>query len=685
MLRYLIKIITRRMSFFLLILMSFIVSLLIFGIVGQVNHLVDENIEYTFTHYRPHAVYSLSLDFGREVSLSNMSGQVSKIINTLEKNLTNKSLSIKFLMALPVTYVKPLQINGHTIYFQAYFFRDIKDVEEFGFKFNSSKNHFLLLSYNLSRELTPEDVSSYFLGKNISLVEAYGIFREYPLDSLSNVEYVQVAVPLTNKTLSEYSRWINRDILNASGLRINIYVAVNIKNSIRDPHIIDNIITSKMPRSLTTLVVRAYTEIYGNDGVVIDLRNEINGSRRLYFNRTWINPNDEEYLVKVINQNEGIRIVSSGVTLRQADITNLVRNAGTQTVKFFGKYGGLLVVIYLPFFLLVLYAASTVFRELRSDLEILELRGIHRNFKVVQEFFIFSATGLASVSAYVSFCSFSDYSPSLLVILGVIGFVYLAMLVARIGDTWRFGRTLELLLVILLSAFILLGYMRVNSLVLAGRGYGSLMLLFSLLMALVPVMGIFIGYFFHKVCKSLVQFFEFMFDVRYYFRSLTGYSYILTFSAYSLGLSLLPRIVSLNKVLNAVFQNREYVEVVGHDDITSLGLLADYLNKLSPGFGIMGLLAISLIILISLRKYFSIREYSSLRGGDPKAIKQSFLKFLILKMSLITLLSVMVTVVVAIFLDAYIGVTYTSGRIVFENGKLTIQSLFRPPHVFVWG
>lgn len=80
------------------------------------------------------------------------------------------------------------------------------------------------------------------------------------------------------------------------------------------------------------------------------------------------------------------------------------------------------------------------------------------------------------------------------------------------------------------------------------------MLLLSLLMTLVPVMGIFIGYLFHKVCKGLVRFFEFMFDVGYYFRSLAEYSYILMFSAYSLGLSLLPRIVSLDKVLNAVFQ-----------------------------------------------------------------------------------------------------------------------------------
>lgn len=120
------------------------------------------------------------------------------------------------------------------------------------------------------------------------------------------------------------------------------------------------------------------------------------------------------------------------------------------------------------------------------------------------------------------------------------------------------------------------------------------------------------------------------------------------------------------------------MEIVGYNDTTPLGLLDDYLNKSSPGFEIMGLLAISLILVVSLRKYSSIREYSGLKGCDPRAIQQSFLKFLVLEICLIALLSVMVTVVVAIFLDAYIGVTYTSGRIVFENGKLTLQSLFRP-------
>ncbi|WP_297488176.1 hypothetical protein [Thermococcus sp.] len=686
MLKYLTKIMVRRMSFFLLILMSFTVSLLIFGIVGQVGHLVDDNVEYTFAHYRPHAVYSLDFAFGRNTAPSAVRWETVKVMNALEKDLNKENLSAGFLVTLPVTYIKPLKIKGHTVYFQAYFFRNIGDVEEFGFKFNRPENHAVLLSYNLSGNLTPEAVSARFFDGNASLVRAYGIFREYPLNHLSSVEYVQVAVPLTNKTLTEYFRWLNQDILNSSGLRVTLYVASNIKNPVRDPHIIESLVTSKLPRSLIADVIGFYTKRYGKGGVAVDVMNGINGSRLVYFNGTWIDPaRNEEYLMRVINRNRGIRSVSFDISLRRADIVDLVKEAGTQTVGFFEKYGGLLVVIYLPFFLLVLYASSTVFRDLRNDLEVLELRGIRRNLEVVQEFLIFLAAGLASAVAYAFLSILPDYSPSPLTFVGVTGLVYLTMLIARNGSTWRLGRGSLLSLTALLVAFILLGYMRVNGLVLVSRGYGALMLLFSLLMAFVPIMGIFVGYLFHRACSGLIRLFEPMFDVRYYLRSLAGYSYVLTFSAYSLGIFMLPRIASLDKVVNAVLRNSDYMAIVGYNGVTSLGLLADYLDKLSGGFGVMGLLAISLIFIVSLRKYRSVREYSSLRGGDLKAVQRSFLKFLFLKIGLVVVLSVAVALVLAVFLDAYIGVTYTSGKLLVENGRLTLQSLFKPPHVLIWG
>ncbi|WP_010478345.1 hypothetical protein [Thermococcus zilligii] len=686
MLEHLIKIMVRRMSFFLLILMSFTVSLMIFGIVGQVGQLVDENVEYAFTHYRPQAVYSLDFDFERNLTPSAVHFEAVNVMEALEKELTKENLSTGFLVALPVAYIKPLQIKGHTVYFQAYFFRDIGDVEEFGFRFDPPGNNFILLSYNLSGDLTPETVSEYFFGENAPLVKAYGVFMEYPLGHLSNVEYVQVAVPLTNKTLAEYFRWLNRDLLDSSGLKVNLYVALNIKNPVRDPYVIESFVTSKLPRSMVAGVTNFYTMKYGNEGVKFYIMNSINGSHLVYFNGTWIDPKrDEEYLIRVINRNQGIRLVSFGVSLSQADIVDLVKDAGTQTVRFFGKYAGLLVVIYLPFFLLVLYSSSTVFRDLRNDLEVLELRGIQRNVKVFQEFFIFLMAGLASTAAYTFLIVLSDYSLSPITFVGVVGLVYLAMLVGRRGDTWRLGRGSMLSLAAFLAAFLILGYMRVNGLVLLSRGYEALMLLFSLLMALIPILGIFVGYLFHRACGNLIRLLERIFDVRYYLRALEGYSYVLTFSVYSLGLYLLPKIVSIDRVVNAILENNGYSAMVEYSDVTSLGLLAAYLDKLSRGFGVMGLLAISLIFIVALRKYQSVRGYSALRGGDLTAVRKSFLKFLFLKIGLVTVMSIAVALFLAVFLDAYIGLTYTSGKLLVESGKLALKFLFKPPHVLIWG
>ncbi len=40
---------------------------------------------------------------------------------------------------------------------------------------------------------------------------------------------------------------------------------------------------------------------------------------------------------------------------------------------------------------------------------------------------------------------------------------------------------------------------------------------------------------------------------------------------------------------------------------------------------------------------------------------------------------------VALFTDAYIGFNYTEAKISVESGRLVVESLFKPPHVFVWG
>ncbi|WP_456365031.1 hypothetical protein [Thermococcus sp.] len=39
----------------------------------------------------------------------------------------------------------------------------------------------------------------------------------------------------------------------------------------------------------------------------------------------------------------------------------------------------------------------------------------------------------------------------------------------------------------------------------------------------------------------------------------------------------------------------------------------------------------------------------------------------------------------ALFTDAYIGFNYTEAKISVESGRLVVESLFKPPHVFVWG
>jgi hypothetical protein len=676
------KITLRKSSLIALIGVSFLFSALIFGTISQVSSLVDENLEYSFSNYNPHAVYALQLDLGRDL---NPQFLLKAINDTLMRfNLENESVQTSPLFAFSWSYLKPLKVNNRTVYVSVYFFRGPETLEKFGFRGNFSSNSVVLLNYNLTSGLNPERIAGDFFGGRVSLVKSYGVFYNYPLPTAEGVEYIQLAVPLGEETLNACIRNINGEIVNSSGFEPTVYIAITFKKPTKNSEGLKRNLTSVFPARLVQSSIEFYGDVYRNSTLVISVQNLMNNTKLFYFNGTWINPNkNEEALIKLYNYNP--RFLPLSVSLRSSDILQLVRNAATQVGKFFKTYAGVLSVIYLPLFLLIFYSAETIFISVRRDLEILRIRGMSKSIYIYQTILIFALATLSSAISYFLFNALSIHPVSPGAGVAALLMVLLTVVSAeRIGKT-KLGNTAIGSITLLTAMFIALGWFRINNVVLIGKGMGAVSMLFSLFMAFVPLLGIFLGFLFHSLSRGLFTGFQRSFDFRYHARVLIEYSHMITFAAYSLALAILPRIISTENVVNAMLRQRSWLSLIGYDSVSSLGLFGRYLKLIGTGFEVLGVFSLLLLLLLLTRRHLSIESYCTLRGIDAQRLRRSYLKFLSFSTVSLLVLSVFLAIIIALFLDAYIGITYTDGKVAFESGKFVVKSLFKPPHIFIWG
>ncbi|MDV3104302.1 hypothetical protein [Thermococcus waiotapuensis] len=84
-------------------------------------------------------------------------------------------------------------------------------------------------------------------------------------------------------------------------------------------------------------------------------------------------------------------------------------------------------------------------------------------------------------------------------------------------------------------------------------------------------------------------------------------------------------------------------------------------------------------------KYREAREYSKLHGIEERILKRQTINAIFVLVSILIASTLVLVSLVALFTDAYIGFNYTETEMGAERGRLVVKSIFRPPHIFVWG
>ncbi|NJF25962.1 hypothetical protein [Thermococcus sp. Bubb.Bath] len=527
-------------------------------------------------------------------------------------------------------------------------------------------------------------ILSRFFDRNVSVLNATRTALSYPLLSSRDygVLYIQVAAPLKDWAVNACLNHIRKSLVESSGLELLVYTAVNFEHPINNVSKLEPMVKETIPdRIFPKALWNAYrgVQLYRNRTVYLDIRSPTSNRRMFYSNGTYHNYSTSELWTLADN---GSIVIPTTVSVEQKDIVDLLKDSGEYVLKFFVGYSGLLMTLYLPLFMLLIYASSRFYQQLMKDLDILSLRGIRRNYYRVVDLAIFVACTLAVLASYELVIALYSKAPSALVAGAVILVSYSIVLLSKKIN----GRGLKnCILPLLTASFILLGYLRINNEVLMARGWGFLVIFLAFLYALTPLMGVYYGVLSEQVVRKLVGLFQSRNPLPYYERILKEYTLVLAFSAYPLAIGLLPKLISLEKVTDRIAGSSDYFNLVGYSNVSILGLLNEYLKELALIFGLTGLVVGFILISVMLSKYKEAKRYSKLRGIDEAMLKKQTIRSLFVFVLILTASMAVMLLLVALFTDAYVGFNYTEGKIVVEGGRLVVKSLFKPPHIFIWG
>ncbi|MDV3104519.1 hypothetical protein [Thermococcus waiotapuensis] len=680
-----VKVILRKRGLPFLLMVSFSISLIMLNLVSQVGEIVDSSIEYSFKEYRPHSVYNMEITLGGtpENFTSNpyeFMLEAENLSTIIKKHLGEDNVTSGVVLAFPWARLEPLEINNHTVYFSVYLFREPRDLMEFGFEGNFSGDSVIVLQENLTGNLSPETAVASFFNRSVHVVRAYGKFREYPLAKAEGVEYLQIAIPLRPWAVETTLRRVKPVLKTFS--TFSVYVAVNLNNVYRDPEPLETLLERRVKDELINASITFYRDVICEQRSLV-----VRGNGWTYFNGTIMDPKEAEHAAfeKISTGNSSQYCVASllGPSLEKRDILILVKNAGSQTVDFFELFGGLLVVFYLPLFTLVVYSASSIFADMKRDLNVLSVRGIGGRVVLVQKAAVLLLVTLTCLLGWVVFVYLNPGSVSFGVSILITLAVILSVLVSeRLGEL-KPGSKLEITFAILTVIFLALGYFRINQTTVMGSGYWAVVILLALLLALIPLLGAFAGLWFHKASIFMLSLSS-SFDVRPYVRTVMKHSALLTFAGYSFALAILPRITSVALVTNEIYREG-YVNLVGYSKTLSLSLFGVYINELGRWFAFFGALSLLVLMGMALSYYSKLRDYSSTRGIEVTIAKKALFGFILRELLLIAAMATVVSLFLSLFVDAYIGITFTAGELSFTGSKIIVQSVFRPPHIFVWG
>ncbi|WP_010478159.1 hypothetical protein [Thermococcus zilligii] len=680
-----VKVILRKRGLPFLLMVSFSISLIMLNLVSQVGAIVDSSIEYSFKEYRPHSVYNMEVTLGGtpENFTSNpyeFMLEVENLSSIIKKHLGEDNVTSGVVLAFPWARLEPLEINNHTVYFSVYLFMEPRDLMEFGFEGNFSGDSVIVLQENLTGDLSPETAVASFFNRSVHVERAYGKFREYPLAKAEGVEYLQIAIPLRPWAVETTLRRV-KSVLKTSST-FSVYVAVNLNNVYRDPEPLETLLERRVKDELINASITFYRDVICEQRSLV-----VRGNGWTYFNGTIMDPKEAERAAfeKISTGNSSQYCVASllGPSLVNRDILILVKNAGSQTVDFFELFGGLLVVFYLPLFTLVVYSASNIFADMKRDLNVLSVRGIGGRVVLVQKAAVLLLVTLTCLLGWVVFVYLNPGSVSFGVSIFITLAVVFSVLVSeRLGEL-KPGNKLEITFAILTVVFLALGYFRINQTTVMGSGYWAVVILLALLLALIPLLGAFAGLWFHKASIFMLSLSS-SFDVRPYVRAVMKHSALLTFAGYSFALAILPRITSVARVTNEIYREG-YVNLVGYSKTLSLSLFGVYINELGRWFAFFGALSLLVLMGMALSYYSKLRNYSSTRGIEVTIAKKALFGFVLRELLLIAAMAAVVSLFLSLFVDAYIGITFTAGELSFTGSKIIVQSVFRPPHIFVWG
>ncbi len=603
MIGHLFKIITRKKSFVMVFLTLLVVSFTTFHLVLQVDALVDKNVEYQFREYRPHVVYFTRFILPKEASYPDypLMADIQEFTASIRREMTTENFSAEPLVGFSWSDIKPVEFMGKQINVVVYLVDNLSSLSGFGFHVNADsgalpENAVVMLESNLTPEMNPGEVLSLFFGRNVSVVKATKTALGYPLLSSKDygILYVQIAAPLKDWVLNACIQHLRKPLSEGSGVNLLVYTAVNFRHPINNLSRLELVVKEAIPNQLFPKALwDAYQgiSIFRNRTVYLEVRSPTSDKILLYSNSTYYNYT-EQGLWRLTE--EGVPIVPATVFVERSDIVDLVKDSRGYVLRFFVGYGGLLVVLYLPLFLLLLYTSSVFYGQLMEDLDVLSLRGMSKDHHRVVDLTVLGVCLLAVLFSYEASNIIYGKPPSALVSVAVAVISYLTLLVSRkLRGNWRVG---TFILPLLTVSFIVLGYLRINGEVLMDRGLGFLVILLAFLYALSPLMGLYYGVLSEQLIGKLTALFQKRNPLPYYERILQRYTRVLAFSAYTLAIGLLPWIMSTEKVIAEISSSNEYFSLVGYGNVSILGLLSEYLKELALIFGAAGCI-VGLVIL----------------------------------------------------------------------------------------
>ena len=713
MYRSMLKLILKKRGLLLVILSSFIISLMLFQLLIQVNGLVNENLRHDFKTYRPHVVYSTGFTPLPMKNSTVLPEKLGEFLNFVSKSVGNGSIEDGVVLSFSYEYLLPLEVKGNNvypvknpsdlmrlghskiIYVSVYLVNNLSTLKQFGFRWKGSNASMIILKENLSNGVSTEEVLSKFFGRKVSYVKAYGVFpmSEYPFNTPSGYHYVEVATTVKNWVTNACIKHLNNELIKTTGLTLPVYVAVNFNRMEKNLTALKNDINNVILNRVMMSVLKSYNVLYPGRRFFIKVENQMTGRSGLYINNTYVPPskaNEWRYQkaenLEAINGAIGLEIT---IGVSESYIIHLVKNAKTQTENFLSTYSGLLTVFYLPYFMLLFYGSSALVRDLEGDLKVLRIRGISgRRVKNFQRLLILVLTVVMAVAARFLISALNGFRtvPSILATGVVILVTYGVVLIAeRNSGNFSIGKKVMTTFLVLLAAFIALGIARINQSVMMGKGEVLIGVLITFLFALIPIFGIFVGLLLHRVTERLIKSLERWQPIAYYMSVLNRYAVLLTFSAYTISFILLARIVNLNAIFNQILSNPTYTSLVGYDQVTLLPLMQQYLGDIARIFGSIGIFTVIVLAYMLVMGHLKLLSYSKLRGINTKLVNRSFMEFTGLWVFSLVALTLLTTLMLLLFMDAYVGVTYTVGitSIKASRGNAVIVKILRPYHV--WG